>query len=57
MGGYFKLAMKSLLLLAAGLASCLLFASCGKDTTNPFKMGSSNEPQGGEARALADAGR
>ena len=34
--------MKSLFLFAAGLASCLLFSSCGKDT-NPFKFNTAKE--------------
>jgi hypothetical protein len=34
--------MKSLFLFAAGLASCLLFSSCGKDN-NPFKFKTSND--------------
>ncbi len=39
---YSKLTMKSLLLFAAALASCLLFSSCGKDH-GPFKWNASKE--------------
>jgi hypothetical protein len=39
---YSMLTMRSLFLFAAGVASCLLFASCGKDN-NPFKFKTAND--------------